>query len=842
MRIVLSSDSSLFQIQSSRSGFYINDTLALNLDTKDKSEFDLKMADRSYVDDELRKVKRSGEELYSDTTDGIWRGIMAAFISIVVLGAFVIFALLFWILPRTNEVSEAVQRLIESDNCTVAMCPPGPIGSGGPPGLTGSPGPQGNVGPEGPDGPVGNIGPIGQQGPPGVCAGNPIDPCPPGATGPTGPAGPEGPQGSIGFIGPIGPTGPPGPVGAQGSTGPIGLTGPQGIQGIDGVPGTCPCSGVAQIFPTIDLTGGSGAPPPYAMTCSGGGFIDPTCFPGGTGCSPSLSTPTCEIQALRLDLFSQIGGSVLQVGTLTDAGLGRVTFGNPNTGGYLINIFNVYASNTFIRSGSSMVIKVDSGDIDLISSSNVQISPNGNYNVLAGGSFSIVGITGSGTISASVAIGISSADMSTTVTGIHSMSSGTHMLSTSKLDYAISGTNRWFLGDTSLGSLTCAGPHPPSSVPFESALRHYKDMIIVGDGTEIIADNSNSFLRMGPFLEICGGIIKGASNFLQLGDDDTDSLSIKGSFSNGGPSTDGKSVSFDDDDGVLILNGPGDTGELHVEECVGGGATQASTSPLETCDGFIVRGGDITLGGATGSIDFGGGVVLTRSGTTITLSGGDFDVSAGSITASGSVTAGGALGGCSDSGGGTCSVVTSDLISKMNISHLEGSLERILGAEVFEFYYKKEYTKDPSLRHRGFIAQYMKSDFPRMVHEMTRTIGNTTIENFHTLDLTKIIPDVVGALQKTHSKVITLHEKISKLENLKEESEKSAKHVFHKLIKAEKKIAILSKKIHDKVSESIMMEKLIKKQHMMMEKMNLRMEKFENSIRTFRNRGRRRFI
>ena len=731
--------------------------------------------------------------------------LLGAVIAVALLAGFLILSFIFWVAPQNVAIDEVVDRLVNSGNCSVATCPEGPIGPIGPQGTIGSAGPQGPTGPQGNMGSIGNMGPVGMAGPPGTCLGNPMDPCPTGPQGPTGPTGPIGPMGSPGLVGPIGPigttgnTGPPGPtgVGLQGVSGPTGPIGPTGI---------CDCSGDLTFndieVNDIELSG--------TITCVGMSPFDISCL-APISC-PDFSSCDLQAESLFLKQGAPNTGTFLQVGDVSDNGFGIVNFGNAFAG-FRIASYNMYSSVADIATLGSMTIRSLSGNMFINPAGGLTVTPS-TYTMTSTGSWELISSGGSGSIATGSGLTITvpgSTLHSTSLT--HSMIAN-HIIMTSSSIESVRAGGEWFRGDTALPTQVCS----TQATAAGNAFRIYEDLIMA-NGDPIMS--TSDWLIVGKWLEICGNRIRGTSDQLRIGDTFTGFLDIRTRIRNDQV---GQGVRFDDDEGVEILDGPSNTGELRVEKCAGGGTISAPDTEFRVCEDLNVEGGDITLGGSTGSIDFGGGVTISRSGTGLVIAGasgitisggggitastGPIQSSISSLIAGTTITAVGDITSTTgdliassfignicqvDTNFGTgaqCGRVVSDLRVKKNVTaiHPIESLRKILNVKPILYKFNEEFQKVNKFvgDHiwRGFGAQDMKQEFPRMIQTHKQKLSNNTIiSDFHTLDLKQMIPDMVGATQALHQSLQNTQERISILETRLEESKKRERNLEERLSK-----------------------------------------------------------
>ncbi len=99
---------------------------------------------------------------------------------------------------------------------------------------------------------------------------------------------------------------------------------------------------------------------------------------------------------------------------------------------------------------------------------------------------------------------------------------------------------------------------------------------------------------------------------------------------------------------------------------------------------------------------------------------------------------------------------SSDGRVKTNIQPLNGSLEKILNLNPVTFEYTEEYQANNEAlagRQVGFIAQEVAQVDPAMVTVTKETFGETTIEDFHMLNSSNMIPMLVDAAKELKDKV-----------------------------------------------------------------------------------------
>jgi hypothetical protein len=357
---------------------------------------------------------------------------------------------------------------------------------------------------------------------------------------------------------------------------------------------------------------------------------------------------------------------------------------------------------------------------------------------------------------------------------------------------------RWFATDTTQSrSYTTSNTVDPTRQSFQ----HYVDVVMAPNnpnttyapgGARIVAGRVDGIVPIGPFIEVGGGLIRGASNSLQLGDTTGSVTSVWGKITNS--DTSNQPVWFDDLEGLLFTS----NGTTRLNMTVGGGETTLFThtiineqydlrplgyivNPLLDVnatglpvrvrdeDGFVVYDADanttrvfqahgsnrtITAYGTGGVASFhvaaDGTTTVYRTSTGLplfrvnavtgdTTAFGDF-FATGNINAGGSVTA-------------TGSCCTSDARAKTNVTvaSTESAFRRIMGLVTKEFTYTHEYQRsDPSVKnvsYVGLIAQEVEKDFGYMVTKIKRTVGNVVHHDFHVISPQLLYGEIIGALQ-----------------------------------------------------------------------------------------------
>ena len=110
---------------------------------------------------------------------------------------------------------------------------------------------------------------------------------------------------------------------------------------------------------------------------------------------------------------------------------------------------------------------------------------------------------------------------------------------------------------------------------------------------------------------------------------------------------------------------------------------------------------------------------------------------------------------------------TSDARMKEDITPIapQTSLQRMLGLKPLEYSYKKEYQAMDKWamqheRHRGFLAQDVEPVVPRAVNREKRNVGGVIYDDFRTMNLHQLVPDLVGAIHALHARIAELELKL----------------------------------------------------------------------------------
>ena len=93
------------------------------------------------------------------------------------------------------------------------------------------------------------------------------------------------------------------------------------------------------------------------------------------------------------------------------------------------------------------------------------------------------------------------------------------------------------------------------------------------------------------------------------------------------------------------------------------------------------------------------------------------------------------------------------------------SLEKVLQLEPVSYTYRPGVGPFPSGRQRGLIAQDVVELLPETVHIQERRAvrGGSAIDNFHYLDYSRLVVDLIGALQATHEELQQTQDQVNDL-------------------------------------------------------------------------------
>ncbi len=98
------------------------------------------------------------------------------------------------------------------------------------------------------------------------------------------------------------------------------------------------------------------------------------------------------------------------------------------------------------------------------------------------------------------------------------------------------------------------------------------------------------------------------------------------------------------------------------------------------------------------------------------------------------------------------------------------ALIRALQPQSYSFTNEWQHATGMSGAQRGFIAQDVAQVLPELVHVADeRIVGEGSMSNFHSVDYIGLIPDLVGALQASHTQVESMQAEMIVLRELLEE-------------------------------------------------------------------------
>ena len=526
------------------------------------------------------------------------------------------------------------------DNCTFIQCPAGPDGPPGSTGAIGPPGEQGVQGEIGPTGPNGDPGQPGPSGPIGACL-NDNPACMQGEVGPSGASGQIGDRGPQGQRGETGPTGPTGPIGPTGETGPTGPSGPTGPTGVDGPTGICDCLTLGMAtYMTVNVTDTFTVPPSATfsmegnMTCPNGA-LDNSCF--GLATCPDFST--CDLEAMSMSTVNTLANNtgIIMNSQLFSINspipyLVDVVMGDSSLPANKLNSFKVYGDTAVIDGRNSMILRSLFGPLSIAVGGS---SPLNHINLMTM-SGQIIGQANQGiswtTNQNSIVLaagGISTHTISST--GLHTLIGTQFTTVTDKIwFYEPTDSSTWF----ETGNFTYGCPlNPPFVGQLWDNATGYHDFIgvdlVLGATKRLMTASSDGLIPTTGFNFYCNPLIKSESGSpIQIHENPTEVLDIRGVITNGGAS---RPVKFIDVDGVefdgtplrtsnlvgspgmwiddytglriqTTLSGTGSTSALFVNQIfstIPGSENLTITAPLVTINGDVQVNGMLT---ATGTI------------------------------------------------------------------------------------------------------------------------------------------------------------------------------------------------------------------------------------------------
>ncbi len=515
--------------------------------------------------------------------------------------------------------------------------------------------------------------------------------------------------------------------------------------------------------------------------------MDSSCT-GPGGCFPF---DMCDLNAQNLYL-SYSGGAKLFVGTTTGSGylqvgntgasMHQAYFGRRvGAGAYKMAVFQAYATSTILEAENFL-----------------QLGSQQDFNLAA--------TTGQGTVSTGTSFTMTagtSITMSSLANFLLSQQSSLHKFAldsvgslelvggtfTSVTGSLIIGTRslttpgqRWFATNPDY-SIVCAAP-PAANDTSRDSFWLYQDLIMAAQhpnstfatgGAKILTQNANGFLIVGPYLEVCGGIIRSSGTALTLQDDSaTDTLDVRATITNADPTGGGiNPVRFSDVDGADFkdtfiynsgINAPA-LGRAYIKDENG----FLVDAPNTTLTGELIVGGDTDI---TGTLTVNGTGPHTIIGPTVVT--GTFGVT-GLSTFTGNMLITGDLQVTGTINGGTAvtspSCCTSDARAKTAVKNVDTSkaLDRLVNKmHVKEFRYTPEYqASDRNVKNAtyfGVIAQEVKDDFDYMVDTVKRKVGQVVHHDFHVIRPELLYGEIVGAVQHIHKMHTDLKARVESLE------------------------------------------------------------------------------
>lgn len=591
--------------------------------------------------------------------------------------------------------------VLTSENCTRFVCPPslpvkgdkGDDGKGGPPGRKGDDGNQGTQGIQG------KRGGQGEKGDTGMCLASPT--CEKGEQGVKGDKGDKGDKGNTGAPGLAGKgeKGDPGGQGKEGKDGPIGPTG-NGTQGIQGIPGNCSCFDVNNItLQNINATESftlSGS-----FMCEAGSTIDPSCLT--TGACPDFSPCDTTFASLAIKGGTNpVSSFTLGVpGTFTDYFLaGDSTVSLPN---YMLTSFKTFAETTALDGRTRVDIRATQGSIIIGAGGSigsiVQIASAGSILHSAVQDYNVDSATFRVICANSIRL-ITSANVE--------ISGGSVSIKTNEFEVhkVLSGT--WI--ETHIQASLTPGPIVPLT-PNLSPSIHLTEDVHMYEGKNLISRATDGFLHVGPYLNVFGDRLTCSGP----------ALSIEKPITNALP---GSSLVISNLDGLDVRDTPiySSTSTMVINNM-----TTIDNTGVVNADQFIaatsMSAQTITVTALTGVVTINGQQVLNS---------------------------------------GSC-CASSDLRVKNNVTTVKQheSVGRLLGIRPKTWKYTQSYLdEDIWVRngtHTGFIAQELKTHYPRAVYVKEKNVGKVTYTDFHTVNKDilrdEIIADLVATVQYLYKEV-----------------------------------------------------------------------------------------
>lgn len=620
-------------------------------------------------------------------------------------------ALFFFITPKLG-------RKVDTEGCTV--CPVGERGPEGPRGPAGV-GRQGEKGEKGDPGDPGGQGPAGGTGADGVCIVDPMGVCPPAPPGPPGPPG----ESSTGSPGSPGQPGVPAPPAVNGSPGANcyddlpcinctvadckGGTGDKGDKGDKGDPGLCDC---AANVTTGELTVTGDATIQGILQCSAP--ISPSCI-GTNACQNFTSCDSTFSSITVLNEFYLGGPDALPgLGPMTEvAAFGRyVGIGDPALA-WLIRAFYVYAKDTIIAGQN--LLELYSASIMRLTADGAMLLSSGGSVVVMSGAAAPVDITAGADVLISSGAGSTDEVILTGTGSVTSVGNSINHYAQTKVRMGSSNLNIIAEVDNQQSA-----PCETGSLVSGQSVAVFQNLRLGGQLVKETTGGVSGYLRVGPYLEICGGFLRSSSSTLNIQTDPlTQRINLGAVLST---ESGNQPVTIDDQHGLNLRNQTCilDSVDNLVETCEGNdfkvnGDLTAAQLSVTNITATTINAVTITASG-----DLRGNKVFgTTSVTTGTAFLGAMTLTGSSISGLSTVTSTTVtFSGAVNCAGGTC---TSDARLKKQIRDMDDaeSLDTICSLRTATWVYEDWFCDAKGIERgtpfSGFIAQDLKKKHPQAV-------------------------------------------------------------------------------------------------------------------------------
>lgn len=639
---------------------------------------------------------------YATAPDGrsIWSTTATLSLMVFVAATLIFLALFFFITPSLG-------RTVSKDGCSV--CPEGrqgPQGERGPQGV----GRQGEKGDPGDPGPTGPPGPAG-QGNDGVCIIDPMGVCPPAPPGPPGPPG----NSVTGAPGTPGTPGTPAPPAVPGTPGANcyddlfcmgnctvadckGAKGDTGDEGPTGAPGACDCAfnvttGQLNVTGNASIAGTLMCDQPISSTCI-----------GENACRDFSA---CNSTFNRINVLDQffVGSpdGMPGLGPMTEvAAFGRyVGIGDPLLA-WLIRAFYVYAKDTIIAGQN--LLEFYSANIMRATADGAMLFSSGGTIVLMSGPAAAIDLTAGADVLLNSGAGLTDEIILTGTGSVTSFSQSVNHYAQTKVRMGSGPLNVIAEVDNQMTASCASG-----ALSAGQSVVVYDNLRLTGQLVKQTTNSTSAYLQVGPFIEVCGGIIRSLGNQLTI-----QTNPLNQTLNVGGVITTlyaGQPVAINDPDGLDLRNQTCllDSVDQVVEICPG---NDLKVNGMLMADSFMVTNltttdlvvDTVTATGAvtTPTLNVGG---MTLSGTTIT---GVTTVTSATVTFSGDVNC----------GGGSC---TSDIRLKKEVEDLSDaeSLDVVCSLRTASWVYEDWFCDAKGIQRgkqfSGFIAQDLQRKHPQAV-------------------------------------------------------------------------------------------------------------------------------